>query len=672
MDTLAVRNLPTRWQPQQAWDIDPLIHVRVGDEPAAAAFSQGRTLRNGPTSLALRLQQHERINVGDTVVLRSVLNTDTGIECVHEIRHDEDEPGLRITSTVRNLRPDEVDIELLTAFSIGGLSPFAADDAPGRLRLHRARMTWSAEARMVEDSFERLALERSWSGYSVACERFGTVGSMPVNGWHPYAAIEDREAGAVWAAQISSPGSWQMEVFRQKDFAAFSGGGADWEFGHWRKRLASGAEHKSPEALVTVVHGSVSDAGQRLVRCLQTSLKNSPAVEQDLPVIFNEWCTSWGNPTHENISALAARLAGSGVRYVVIDDGWAERPTSAGIQSNGDWVVNRTAFPGGLRLACDAIRAAGMIPGIWFEFEVCNPGSIAWNETAHHLHREGRVLQVGARRFWDFRDPWVHDYLNEKVVTLLRDNGFGYLKVDYNDTIGLGCDDADSLGEGLRQHLDGVQKFFRHLRKVLPDLVIENCSSGGHRLEPSFLELTSMGSFSDAHESEDIPIIAASLLHLIPAAQNQIWAVLRAADSRKRLTYSLAATFLGRMCLSGEIHSLSDDSWNFARGAVDLYRKLAPVIARGEWQRFGQWGEAWQHPRGAQAVRCYDQKCNRTFIVWHAFDNPPSSLIVPLPQKLATGHPVLWSDEPTETSRRPDSMEIQISRPWSGGVVYFD
>ena len=35
----------------------------------------------------------------------------------------------------------------------------------------------------------------------------------------------------------------------------------------------------------------------------------------------------------------------------------------------------------------------------------------------------------------------------------LRDAGLGYIKVDYNETIGLGCDQADSPGEGLRQHL---------------------------------------------------------------------------------------------------------------------------------------------------------------------------------------------------------------------------
>jgi alpha-galactosidase len=144
-------------------------------------------------------------------------------------------------------------------------------------------------------------------------------------------------------------------------------------------------------------------------------------------------------------------------------------------------------------------------------------------------------VQSGPRQFWDFRDPFTFDYLTKKVIHLLRDNGFGYIKVDYNETIGIGVDGAESLGEGLRQHLEGVQEFFRMLRKEIPDLVIENCSSGGHRLEPSMMALSAMGSSSDAHETREIPIIAANLQRLILPRQSQIWAVLRKDDTAQRL-----------------------------------------------------------------------------------------------------------------------------------------
>ena len=39
-----------------------------------------------------------------------------------------------------------------------------------------------------------------------------------------------------------------------------------------------------------------------------TAAQAAPASEQDLPVICNEWCTSWGNPRHDNLIAINANV----------------------------------------------------------------------------------------------------------------------------------------------------------------------------------------------------------------------------------------------------------------------------------------------------------------------------------------------------------------------------
>ncbi len=88
------------------------------------------------------------------------------------------------------------------------------------------------------------------------------------------------------------------------------------------------------------------------------------------------------------------------------------------------------------------------------------------------------------RRFQDMRDPFVVEYLSERVIGLLDRCGFGYLKVDYSEIIGIGCAGTESPGEGLRRHGEGVHAFFDPIRERLPDLVIESCPSEGRRLEP--------------------------------------------------------------------------------------------------------------------------------------------------------------------------------------------
>ena len=96
-----------------------------------------------------------------------------------------------------------------------------------------------------------------------------------------------------------------------------------------------------------------------------------------------------------------------------------------------------------------------------------------------------------------------------------------------------------------------------------------------------------MASFSDAHECQEIPIIAANLHRLIHPAQSQIWAVVRREDSVKRIVYSVANTFLGRMCISGDVTELTEEQWDAIDRGIAFYHKIAPVIKNGISFRFG-------------------------------------------------------------------------------------
>ncbi|HEY3342730.1 MAG TPA: glycoside hydrolase family 36 protein, partial [Anaerolineae bacterium] len=476
---------------------------------------------------------------------------------------------------------------------------------------------------------EQLNLERSWTGHGVRSERYGEVGSMPNNGFFPFIAAEDRAAGVVWGAQLAWAGSWEMEAYRRDDCLSLSGGLADRELGHWIKALQPGEAFSTPQAILSTVRGDLDDLCHRLTSAQARAADNTPAVEADLPVIFNEWCTSWGRPTHENMVHLADRLKGSPIRYLVIDAGWYAPPGGEWATAQGDWIPNSAHYPQGLAATAQAIRERGLIPGLWFEMEVTGESAAAYQLTDHLLRRDGHVYTVGGRRFWDMNDPWVIDYLSQRVIGLLRDTGMGYLKVDYNETLGMGVDGAESLGEGLRRQVEGTYRFFERIHREMPELVIENCSSGGHRLEPSMMARCSMGSFSDAHETREIPIIAANLQRLILPRQSQIWAVLRKTDDERRLRYLLAGTFLGRMCLSGDANDLNEQQWGLALKAMALYQEIAPIIKYGRSYRYGPVVSSYRHPRGWQAILRVSTDGRQALAVAHSFgaDVPPAAAI---------------------------------------------
>ena len=167
------------------------------------------------------------------------------------------------------------------------------------------------------------------------------------------------------------------------------------------------------------------------------------------------------------------------------------------------------------------------------------------------------------------------------------------------------------------------------------------------------LARTAMSSFSDAHELPEIPIIAANLHRLTLPRQSQIWAVLHGSDSDQRLDYSLAATFLGRMCLSGEIDRLSDGQWARVQQAMALYRRAAPILRDGTSRRFGALGESWRHPTGWQSILRLATDHQRALAVFHTFAAPPADhLKTPLPhghwtidEQLGAGRVVLDGDE---------------------------
>ena len=144
---------------------------------------------------------------------------------------------------------------------------------------------------------------------------------------------------------------------------------------------------------------------------------------------------------------------------------------------------------------------------------------------------------------------------------------------------------------------------------------------------------TAMSSFSDAHETPEIPLIAANLHRLMLPRQAQIWAVLHSSDTFQRLAYSLTAGFLGRLCISGELEQLDENQWSVMQEAIRFYGEVAPIIRDGKSRLYQQIGNAWRHPQGAQAVLRISDAGDQALVVVHSFAAPiPGEIVVRLPK----------------------------------------
>ena len=654
--------------------MESLIQYKLTGDIYNEAYAGGCSMRNGESVRKLKFSEQTDEFVGEQLQVNTIMMDEDGHRLIHHLVWLKNMPYVRISCTFENQSKTNCCLEMFESFSLGGLSPYMQGDGNGTLWLHRVRSVWSQEGRHEAIPVEDLQLEPAWDPHAVRCERFGQAGSMPVNRFFPFAAIEDRKNHVFWGAQIAHPASWQMQVYRKDNGLALSGGLADRELGHWMKNVEPGKNFTTPEAIVSTAHTDSFDifTGRLTTAGLVEGFLKAPESEQDLPIVFNEYCTTWGNPSHENICEIVDAIKGKGFKYFVIDCGWYKEngiPWDIGM---GDYEVSKELFPGGMEKTVQVIKDAGMVPGIWFEIENVGSASRAYHLTEHLLHKDHAVLTTYFRRFWDMQDTWVDEYLTDKVIGTLKKYGFGYMKIDYNETIGIGCDGAESPGEGLRKNMEASVSFIEKIKEEVPGIVLENCASGGHRLEPKLMSVMSMASFSDAHECEEIPIIAANLHRVIHPAQSQIWAVIRQDDSLKRIAYSISNTFLGRMCISGDVTQLAPEKWNLIEQGISFYGKIKDIIKEGQSYRYGPKIKSARHPEGWQALLRVG-KNKQAYVVIHVFGGElPEVIEIELPEGIPDHIRQIYAHQEMEVSIKDRKIYYRPSENKSAVTLWLE
>ena len=647
--------------------MESLIQYKLTGDIYNEAYAGGCSMRNSESVRKLKFSEQTDESIGEQLQVNTIMMDEDGHRLIHHLVWLKNMPYVRISCTFENQSKRDCCLEMFESFSLGGLSPYMQGDGNGTLWLHRVRSVWSQEGRHETIPVEDLQLEPAWDPHAVRCERFGQAGSMPVNRFFPFAAIEDRKNHIFWGAQIAHPASWQMEVYRKDNGLALSGGLADRELGHWMKHVEPGKNFETPTAILSVCEGGIDDICHRLVCAGNKYVDNGPESEQELPIIFNEYCTTWGNPSHENICEIVDAIKGKGFKYFVIDCGWYKEngiPWDIGM---GDYEVSSELFPDGMEKTVQVIKDAGMIPGIWFEIENVGSASRAYHLTEHLLHKDNVVLTTYFRRFWDMQDPWVDEYLTDKVIGTLKKYGFGYMKIDYNETIGIGCDGAESPGEALRKNMEATVLFIEKVKEEVPGIVLENCASGGHRLEPKMMSVMSMASFS-----EEIPIIAANLHRVIHPTQSQIWAVIRQDDSLKRIAYSISNTFLGRMCISGDVTQLAPEKWNLIEQGISFYGKIKDIIKEGQSYRYGPKIKSARHPEGWQALLRVG-KNKQAYVVIHVFDGKlPEVIEIELPEDAPDHIRQIYAHQEMEVSIKDRKIYYRPSENKSAVTLWLE
>ena len=83
---------------------------------------------------------------------------------------------------------------------------------------------------------------------------------------------------------------------------------------------------------------------------------------------------------------------------------------------------------------------------------------------------------------------------------LIRDYTCDWIKLDFNLDPGAGCNRTDhghGAGDGLYAHYEGYYRLLDRIRSHFPEIVLENCASGGLRIDLGMLRHTHLTFLSD-------------------------------------------------------------------------------------------------------------------------------------------------------------------------------
>jgi alpha-galactosidase len=450
------------------------------------------------------------------------------------------------------------------------------------LVIHLAYNSWMSEAQWHSLRPSELGFvendRTSWSEASA-----GSIGSWSTERYLPMAMVENTRLGMIWFWQIEHNGSWYWEIsnhsFRDNnadDVYAYLGGPDDLHSAAW-KNLKPGESYQTVPVAIGCLQGGFSDAVEALTRYRRVAYERPHKDNARCSVIFNDYMNClWGDPTEEKELSLLAAAAKAGCEYFVIDAGWYAERNEDWSPTIGAWQPTASRWPRGLKFVLDQVRAAGMIPGLWLEPEVAGAKSVlAQKPDSWFLVRHGRRVLKNSRFLLDFRNPEVRAYLDQVIDRVVNNYGAGYIKMDYNVDSLQGTElNADSFGQGLLEHNRAHLAWLEGILSRYPDLVIENCGSGGGRMDYAMLSRLQLQSMTDQENYLKLPGILVGATAAVLPEQLAIWSYPLAQADADQASFNMVTAMMCRIHQSGRLDSISADGLLQVTNGIRIYKEV--------------------------------------------------------------------------------------------------
>jgi alpha-galactosidase len=404
----------------------------------------------------------------------------------------------------------------------------------------------------------------------------------------PWFAIE--RSDAVFFGGVMWSGSWTLTLERIGSSLRTTMG------------LGTTTTTVSPENAVETPHGFFGitrQGGVELSRAM-TDFAASGAVRGGRPffplVTFNTWFAYGAQVDEAQMLEAIEAASRLGTQLFVLDAGWY---TGAGREGFGDFTSGLGAyfadparFPSGLRALADRAEQLGMQFGLWVEPErtaIANVGRNGlderWLATHDGRYDPGVSQNRAAAAQICLADARARRWLVDQLARLIDEVRPAYLKWDNNFWINCNrSGHGHTGGDGNFAHVEGLYEVLAELRSRYPDLLIENVSGGGNRLDFGMLRYTDTAWMDDrTAPSAVVRHNLQGLYEMFPPPYLLSFTLdgpgepMRDAPDLPMYLRSRMPGVLGLTVLPGQLDE-ADEA--MIAGEVDLYKEMADLLRR--------------------------------------------------------------------------------------------
>lgn len=461
---------------------------------------------------------------------------------------------------------------------------------------------------MDNPGFDLITLHGNWSAERLINRRPVTMGKQGISSArgmsshqeNPFLALAEHTAtqtqGQVYAMNLVYSGNFlaQTELTQQGMLRAVMGINPQ-DFS-WN--LAPGQSFQTPEAVLVYSSTGLSGMTHAFHDLYREHLIRGPYKHKPRPSLVNNWEATYFHFDTEKILSIGAEAARRGIEMLVLDDGWfgKREDDHSGL---GDWVVNERKLPGGLTYMVEQLNQMGLHFGIWVEPEMVSPDSDLYRQHPDYaLTVPGRApTQSRNQLVLDFSRREVRDCVYAKIHKVLSSANVEYVKWDMNRALTdvysshLG---PDAQGELYHRYVLGVYELQERLITDFPNLLLENCCSGGGRFDPGMLYYSPQIWTSDNTEAIDRLKIQEGTALVYPLSSMGAHVAACPSHTNGRST---PFETRGRVSLPGcfgyelDLTKLTAQEQEMIPGQLAEYRKYGPVFRTGDYYRLASYAE---------------------------------------------------------------------------------